>query len=140
MGSGQVGENVQWTFARPQARRAPRYAEKKFQQKFTFGSRWILVPVFGVKIAIMQSARPERDGARRARLDFQQKITGGSNPFEPLQYGCVNTNGEWPSGKALDFGSSIRGFESLLPSQDVHQRRPKCPKKNSMKLKAMRMV
>jgi hypothetical protein len=24
--------------------------------------------------------------------------------------------GEWPSGKALVFGTSIRGFESLLPS------------------------
>jgi hypothetical protein len=27
------------------------------------------------------------------------------------------SDGEWPSGKALVFGTSIRGFESLLPSQ-----------------------
>ena len=27
-------------------------------------------------------------------------------------------NGEWPSGKAPGFGPGIRGFESLLPSQD----------------------
>lgn len=30
-------------------------------------------------------------------------------------------NGMWPSGKAPGFGPGIRGFESLHPSQDVHQ-------------------
>ncbi len=27
------------------------------------------------------------------------------------------SNGDWPSGKAPVFGTGIRGFESLIPSQ-----------------------
>ena len=30
--------------------------------------------------------------------------------------------GDWPSGKAPGFGPGIRGFESLIPSHNVHQR------------------
>lgn len=30
-------------------------------------------------------------------------------------------NGEWPSGKAPGFGPGIRGFESLLPSQNENR-------------------
>ena len=30
---------------------------------------------------------------------------------------CLQFNGDWPSGKAPVFGTGIRGFESLIPSQ-----------------------
>jgi hypothetical protein len=47
-------------------------------------------------------------------------VLGGSHHTRPGDPGqgavMAGDDGAWPSGKARDFGSRIRGFESLRPN------------------------
>ena len=89
---------------------------------------WFLVPAFGVRTAGGGS-----QGDLPMKTGFQSRSFGvaerDSNPLKICSiYFGLPSIGVSPSGKALVFGTSIRGFESLHPSQNKYSN-PSTPAK-----------